>query len=80
MTLDSLPPANTRRWVPRRKAEVLAAVANGLLTLDEACERYSLTMEELASWQRLFQQGGVKGLRATRMQAYRAALLPERQG
>jgi hypothetical protein len=31
-------------------------------------------MEELATWQRLFQHGGIKGLRATRMQEYRAAL------
>lgn len=72
--LESLPPANTRRWVPRRKAEVLAGIDSGLLTLDEACQRYSLTMEELATWQRLFQHGGIKGLRATRMQEYRAAL------
>ncbi len=26
LTLDSLPPANTTRWVVRRKAEVVAAV------------------------------------------------------
>jgi uncharacterized protein DUF1153 len=27
LTLDSLPPADTTRWVVRRKAEVVAAVA-----------------------------------------------------
>ena len=27
LTLDSLPPASTTRWVVRRKAEVVAAVA-----------------------------------------------------
>lgn len=69
-----LPPATTKRWVPRRKAEVLAAIAGGILTLDEACERYSLTVEELSSWQRLFQHGGVKGLRATRVMDYREVL------
>jgi len=72
--LDALPPPNTTRWVPRRKAEVLAAIANGHLTLDDACARYSLSVDELAGWQRLFQHGGVKGLRATRVQDYRAVL------
>ena len=37
LTLDSLPPPSTTRWVVRRKAEVVAAVAGGLLTVDEAC-------------------------------------------
>ena len=30
LTIESLPPANTRRWVVRRKAEVVAAVNGGL--------------------------------------------------
>ena len=34
LTLESLPPASTTRWVVRRKAEVVAAVAGGLLTVD----------------------------------------------
>lgn len=49
LTLDSLPPRDTRRWVVRRKAEVVAAVNGGLLTIDEACERYDLTIEEFAA-------------------------------
>ena len=32
LTLNSLPPADTTRWVVRRKAEVVAAVSGGLLT------------------------------------------------
>ncbi len=36
LTVDNLPPANTKRWVIRRKAEVVAAVRNGLIGLDEA--------------------------------------------
>jgi hypothetical protein len=52
LTVDSLPSANTTRWVVRRKAEVVAAVAGGLLTVDEACTRYSLSLEEFTSWQR----------------------------
>ena len=71
LTLDSLPPRNTGRWVMRRKAEVVAAVRGGMLTLEEACDRWSLTEEELTSWQRLIDSHGVRGLRATRLQQYR---------
>lgn len=55
----------------RRKAEVVAAIQGGLLTFDEACERYSLTLEELASWQRNVDRSGMQGLRVTRIQHYR---------
>jgi len=75
ITLDSLPPANTKRWVIRRKAEVVAAVRGGLLTLDEACQRYSLTLEEFLSWQRAIEQHGLPGLRTTRLQDYRPGQL-----
>ncbi len=77
LTLQSLPPSGTRRWVIRRKAELVAAVQGGLLTFDEACERYSLSLEELASWERNVDRSGMKGLRVTRMQHYRD--LHERQ-
>src|SRR5690349_23947206 len=50
-------------WVVRRKAEVVAAVNGGLLTIDEVCERYSLTLEEFASWQRAVDRSGMQGLR-----------------
>lgn len=68
---DTLPPPNTSRWVVRRKAEVVAAVNGGLLTIAEACSRYDLTLEELASWQRAVEREGMAGLRATRVQHYR---------
>ena len=35
LTVDDLPSPKTRRWVVRRKAEVVAAVNGGLLTIDE---------------------------------------------
>ena len=41
LTLADLPPPGTRRWVIRRKAEVVAAVRGGLLSLDDACRRYT---------------------------------------
>ena len=71
LTVDSLPPTDTRRWVVRRKAEVVAAVNGGLLTPDEACARYRMSLEEMANWQRLFDRVGVPGLRTTRIQHYR---------
>ena len=72
LTLDSLPPPETRRWVVRRKAEVVAAVNGGLLTVDEVCERYSLTLEEFAGWQRAVDRSGMPGLRVTRIQHYKS--------
>jgi hypothetical protein len=37
LTIADLPPSTTRRWVIRRKAEVVAAVRGGLLSLEDAC-------------------------------------------
>ncbi|MCW5723322.1 MAG: DUF1153 domain-containing protein [Maricaulaceae bacterium] len=71
LTLADLPKPDTHRWVIRRKAEVVAAVRGGLLSLDEACERYRLTVEEFLGWQRAIDQHGLKGLRTTRLQHYR---------
>jgi hypothetical protein len=71
LTLNDLPPANTQRWVIRRKAEVVAAVRGGLLTLDEACDRYRLTNEEFLGWQQSIDAHGLAGLRTTRIQQYR---------
>lgn len=77
LTLDTLPPRDTTRWVVRRKAEVVAAVNGGLLSVDEVCERYGLTVEEFAGWQRAIDRSGMPGLRVTRIQHYRS--LYERQ-
>ncbi|ABQ71087.1 CtrA inhibitor SciP [Rhizorhabdus wittichii] len=77
LTLDSLPPKGTTRWVVRRKAEVVAAVSGGLLTVDEVCERYDLSIEEFAGWQRAVERSGMPGLRVTRIQHYKS--LYERQ-
>jgi len=71
MTLDSLPPPNTKRWVVRRKAEVVAGVRSGLISLEEACKRYTLSIDEFLSWERLLDEHGLAGLRTTRGQQYR---------
>ena len=75
LKLASLPPADTKRWVTRRKAEVVAAVRNGLISLEEACQRYHLSIEEFLSWQSQIERHGLPGLRVTRTQDYRAAAL-----
>jgi hypothetical protein len=71
LTVADLPPSSTRRWVIRRKAEVVAAVRGGLLSLEEACARYTLTVEEFLSWQASIDEHGLAGLRTTRIQQYR---------
>jgi uncharacterized protein DUF1153 len=73
LTVTDLPPRDTKRWVIRRKAEVVAAVRGGLISLEEACERYTLTVDEFLSWQRSIDKHGLPGLRATRVQEYRGS-------
>ena len=68
-----LPPANTTRWVARRKAAIVEAVVSGRITLQEACERYQLSEEEFKSWRNLVERHGVTALKATRLKRYRDA-------
>ncbi len=72
LILNDLPSPDTKRWVVRRKAAVVAAVKNGAITLDEVCQRYNLSSEEFLSWQEMIDKHGVRGLRVTRLQDYRA--------
>ena len=74
LTLADLPASNTRRWVIMRKAQVVAAVRGGLLSLDDACSRYRLTMDEFLNWQQSIDSHGLAGLRATKIQDYRTGL------
>ncbi|MGZ8285335.1 MAG: DUF1153 domain-containing protein [Allosphingosinicella sp.] len=60
---STLPPAGTRRWVARRKAQVVEPVLSGMLRLDEALKRYELSVEEFSLWKRRFYRSGVEGLR-----------------
>jgi len=66
-----LPPSDTKRWVIRRKAQVVSAVRAGVISLEEACRRYDLSVEEFLSWQRAIEDHGLPGLRATRLKDYR---------
>jgi hypothetical protein len=65
ITLYDLPAADTRRWVIRRKAEVVAAVLGGLLSLEDALARYRLTAEEFDAWREAYDRHGMPGLRTT---------------
>jgi hypothetical protein len=65
LTPSNLPPANIKRWVARRKAEVIAAVHGGLLTMPQACRRYGISTEEFMEWERHYDAEGLEGLRAS---------------
>ncbi len=71
MSVNDLPPPDTKRWSIYRKAAVVAGVCAGLITIEEACERYTLSIEEFLSWQRLIDNHGLRGLRVTKIQDYR---------
>jgi len=71
LRIEDLPPPGTRRWVIRRKAEVVAAVRAGIISLEDACQRYSLSAEEFLSWQKSIEKHGLRGLRTTRIKDYR---------
>jgi hypothetical protein len=75
-SLSELPPPNTRRWVARRKAAVVAAVSSGVISLAEACRRYQMSEEEFIAWQRAIDTYGLKGLHATLLRQHREVLFP----
>ena len=69
--LSHLPPPETKRWVVSRKAQVVEAIRKNVITLADACQRYSLSEEEVRSWMKLSERGGSRALRVTRLQDYR---------
>ena len=71
VTMADLPSPGATRWVIRRKAEVVLAVHAGMLSLDEACRRYRLTVEEFFEWQNAIERHGLLALRTTQLQQYR---------
>jgi hypothetical protein len=68
LTRDSLPPPDTSRWVASRKAQVVAAVQGGLLSIDEVLRRYNLSLAEYYSWQHAMDRSGVAGLSQASLQ------------
>jgi hypothetical protein len=72
-TGTSRSPPEPRRWVPHRKAEVVAAVRGGLISLAEARNRYALSLEEYLTWQREIDLFGLAGLRVYKTRQPRRA-------
>ena len=71
LTQADLPPKNTRRWVVSRKVAVVRGVLYGLISQQEALERYALSDEEFASWVKAVADHGEEALKATALQRYR---------
>jgi hypothetical protein len=64
-------PSVTQRWTARRKAAVIAAVRAGWLPVEDVCQLYNLSVDELLAWERDIDRNGLPGLRVTRYQIYR---------
>lgn len=73
LSLSDLPAANAQRWVTRHKANVVAAVRGGLISLEDVCLRYGVTTEEFLVWSAAFDRFGIAGLRSTHSQKYKNA-------
>jgi uncharacterized protein DUF1153 len=58
ITCVQLPRPGLKRWSPRDRALVVAAVQYGLLSFDEACKRYQPYAEEYLAWHERF--GGIR--------------------
>lgn len=69
----ALPPPDVKRWTMRRKAAVVEAVHSGIITIEQVCRRYSLSVEEFLSWHNTIQSHGVAGLQITKLRNYRHA-------
>jgi hypothetical protein len=74
LTVESLPPADVVRWVSRRKAQLVCAIREGLISRQEACDRYNISNEELFSWEKLLGDHGPRALLVTKTQRYRRAV------
>ncbi|MCA0919729.1 DUF1153 domain-containing protein [Pseudooceanicola nanhaiensis] len=71
MSRADLPAKDTRRWVASRKAAVVRGVVHGLITQEEALERYGLSPEEFLSWVAAVSEFGEEALKTTSLQKYR---------
>jgi len=70
-TLADLPAPNTRRWNATRKIFVVRAIELGMLSFDHASDRYSLSLEEFISWQKLAVNSGKRGVNSSVREALR---------
>jgi len=75
-----LPPPDTNRWTVRRKAAVVKAVLSGVISLEEVCRRYCLSVDEFRSWHGAVKKHGMRGLYTTKLQRYRYFAARSRYG
>jgi hypothetical protein len=61
---EQLPSSHATRWYKARKAQVVRAVQNGLISLDEALVRYRLSLDEFRSWQSYVGNEGLRSVHA----------------
>jgi hypothetical protein len=54
-----------KRWTAQRKAAVIRAIRSKIINVWNACERYDLSAEEIAEWERNLDQFGLPGLYIT---------------
>jgi DNA-binding winged helix-turn-helix (wHTH) protein/transposase-like protein len=75
---DELPTPDRKRWTPRHKVSVVAAVLRGVIDLEEVCRRCDLSVEEFLSWRKAIDRHDVQGLHTTKLQKYRYGTATER--
>lgn len=73
MTRADLPAPQTQRWVASRKLAVVRGVVYGLISQDEALERYGLSREEFLEWVTAVTEHGEEALKATALRRFRHA-------
>lgn len=62
------------RWTARRKAEIIEIARRADVDRALLLATWEISEEEFASWERLFDQGGRKSLRATRLPPRRGGI------
>jgi hypothetical protein len=71
-TKDELPPVGFNgRWVTGKKIMAVLAVTEGMITTQEARERWNLSEAELLCWIDGYKKQSVNGLKTTRIQQRR---------
>jgi hypothetical protein len=73
LRMTDLPPPGMKRWTARHKAQIVIAVRCGLISLEEACGDYKLTVDELFAWRESYDRHGLRGLSSIRLHLYRSA-------
>jgi len=64
-------PRTSGRWTPADKELVVIAVRRGQMTVADACERFDLSADEFAAWDRRFRRHGRRGLAVRMLQEAR---------